>query len=76
MRKNPRVDVMPLHGHRGAAAKNATRPDKPKGVLDPDAANCIYCRLALGEDAVDAESWEASFDGLCAWHKARTLSGS
>lgn len=76
MKKNPRIDVIPLHSHRAAVAKSATRPDKPKGVLDPDAANCVYCRLALGEGAADAESWEASFDGLCAWHKARTLSGS
>lgn len=76
MRKNPRVDVVPLRGHLGAVAKNITRRDKPKGVLDPDAVNCVYCRLALGEGEGDAEPWEASFDGLCAWHKARTLSGS
>jgi hypothetical protein len=76
MKKNPRVDVMPLQGYRGTVAKNATRPAKPKGTLDPDAANCVYCRLAFGEGAVDTESREASFDDLCAWHKARVLSGS
>jgi len=76
MKKIPRVDVTPLRGHRGTVARNATRPDKPKGILDPDAANCLYCRLALGEGAVEAGSREASFDDLCAWHKARVLSSS
>jgi hypothetical protein len=76
MKKSSRVDITPLRGHGGAVAGNATRPAKPEGILDSDATNCIYCRLALGEGAVDVGSWEASFDGLCAWHKARTLSGS
>jgi hypothetical protein len=75
MKKNPRVDVALLHGHRGAAV-NLIRPDKPKGVLDSDAVSCFYCRLALGKGEAVAESWEASFDGLCAWHKAHALAGS
>jgi hypothetical protein len=76
MKKIPRVDVTPLRGHRGTVARNATRPDKPKGILDPDAVNCVYCRLALSEGGADTELREASFDDLCAWHKARALSGS
>lgn len=76
MKKNPGVDVTSLRGYRGTVAKNAVRPAKPKGILDLDAANCVYCRLALGEGGADVESREASFDDLCAWHKARVLSGS
>lgn len=74
--KKSRVDAAPLQGYRGAVAKSAISLAQPKGVTDSDATNCVYCRLALSEGTADAESWEASFDGLCAWHKARTLSGS
>lgn len=76
MKKIPRIDVTPVHAHRGAVAKHPVRQEKPKGVLDLDAADCVYCRLALGEGEGSGDSSEASFDGLCAWHKAHVPRGS
>jgi len=70
MKKTSRSDINVLVG-RSMPPRQAPRYSKPPGRLDPDAANCVYCRLALGETA--AESSEASFDGLCDWHKARVL---
>lgn len=70
MKKTPRSEVNVIAG-RVAPPRQVPRYAKPLGTLDPAAADCVYCRLALGQAA--AESSEASFDTLCDWHKARVL---
>jgi hypothetical protein len=70
MKKTSRSEASILVG-RAVPPRQVPRDAKPPGTLDRAAVNCVYCRLALGEAA--AESSDATFDGLCDWHKARVL---